>query len=53
MVKSLKPLVQMMVFEGVAGRVPERKRYQTNIKNEGKIHPGIDVKTMLNKVMPL
>ena len=52
MVNSFKLIVKTMVLEGFAGWVCERKRYQTNIKNESKTHSKIDVKTMLKKVMP-
>ena len=38
MVKSLKRVVKTLVVEGLAGYVRERKRYQTNIQNESKIH---------------
>ena len=52
MVNSLKFIAKTIVVEGFAGCVRERKGYQRNIKNESKIHPEIDVKTMLKKVMP-
>ena len=35
-------------FEGLAGCVRERKRYQTNIKNDTTNHTNIDEKTMQN-----
>ena len=34
------------VFEGLAGCVRERKKYQTNIKNDTRIHYEINDKCM-------
>ena len=41
-----------MVVEGFVVCVCERKRYQTNVKHVIQIKYKIDVKTMLNKMMP-
>ena len=44
--------VKTMVLEGFVVCMRERRGINKNIKNESKIHPKIDVKTMLKKVMP-
>ena len=46
MVKSFKFIVKTNVFEGLSGRVRERKRYRTNINTYTKIHPQIYDKSM-------
>ena len=48
MVKPLKTIVKTSVCEGLTGCMRERKRYQTNIKNDAQIHLKIDEKSMLN-----
>ena len=45
-VKTCKFIFKTMVVEGFAVCVRERKRYQTNIKNETKIHLTIGTKLM-------
>ena len=50
MVKSLKSL-KINGFEGLAGCVRERKRLQTNIKNDTKQHTKINAESMLEKEM--
>ena len=55
MVRSFEFIVTTMVLKGLAGCVRERKRYQTNIKNDTKINPNIDetnsAESMLEEVM--
>ena len=46
MVKTLKFIVKTNVFDGLEGCMCERERYQKNIKNETKIHPKIDDKSI-------
>ena len=48
MVKTFTFIIKVMVFEGLAGCVRERKRYQTNIKHDTKIHSKIYEKSMQN-----
>ena len=46
MVKSWSFIVKTNVFEGLAGCVRKRKRYQTNSKNDTKIQYEINGKSM-------
>ena len=47
MVKSYKFIVKTMVFEGLTGCVREQGFHQKFIKNKSKIHPEIDVKSIV------
>ena len=51
-VNTCKFIVRVIVLEGFAGCMRERKRYQTNIKHETKFHAKIDAESMVEKVMP-
>ena len=44
MVSSCKFVVQILVYECLAGCVRERQRYRTNIKHATKVHNNIDDK---------
>ena len=46
MVRSLEVIVRTNVFDGLEGCMCERWRYQKNIKNETKVHPKIDEKSI-------
>ena len=52
MVKTLKFIVENIVFDVLEGCMCERERYQKNIKSGTKIHPKIDTKIMLEKGIP-
>ena len=46
--RSLKFIKKTSNFEGLAGRIRERRKVSNNIKNDANIHPQINENSMLN-----